>query len=184
VGKAEAEMLRKAERLTRRATGVGAVLCRAGSDRGVEAVEFALILPILLLLYFGMDELAQGVLAERRAAHTASTIGDLVSQSSTITQAEVGDIFNVGSGQTISVNRLVELLGGPIQRLPKRPGEPDCTFADVSKIQQRLGWRARVPFEQGVKVMLDHIQLWKDAPVWDERSIAAATAEWFTHLGR
>jgi Flp pilus assembly protein TadG len=43
-----------------------------------------------------MDELAQGVLAERRAAHTASTIGDLVSQSSTITQAEVGDIFNVG----------------------------------------------------------------------------------------
>jgi UDP-glucose 4-epimerase len=96
----------------------------------------------------------------------------------------VGDIFNVGSGQTISVNRLVELLGGPIQRLPKRPGEPDCTFADVSKIQQRLGWRARVPFEQGVKVMLDHIQLWKDAPVWDERSIAAATAEWFTHLGR
>jgi UDP-glucose 4-epimerase len=96
----------------------------------------------------------------------------------------VGDIFNVGSGQTISVNRLVELLGGPMQHLPKRPGEPDCTFADVSKIQQRLGWRARVPFEQGVKVMLDHIQLWKDAPVWDERSIAAATAEWFTHLGR
>ncbi len=47
-------MLKKAERLTRRATGVGVVLCRAGSDRGVEAVEFALILPVLLTLLFGI----------------------------------------------------------------------------------------------------------------------------------
>jgi Flp pilus assembly protein TadG len=67
---------------------------------GVAAVEFALLVPILCLLYFGMAELTQGVMAERRASHTASTIGDLVSQSSTITQAEVGDIFTVG--QTIT----------------------------------------------------------------------------------
>ena len=66
----------------------------------------------------------------------------------------------------MSVRHLVELLGGPIQHLPKRPGEPDCTFADVSKIQKMLGWRARVPFETGVRLMLDNIQLWKDAPVW------------------
>jgi hypothetical protein len=32
--------------------------------------------------------------------------------------------------------------------------------------------------------MLDNIQLWKDAPVWDEQSIAAATADWFAHLSR
>jgi UDP-glucose 4-epimerase len=31
--------------------------------------------------------------------------------------------------------------------------------------------------------MLDHIALWRDAPVWDEASIAAATREWFAHLG-
>jgi UDP-glucose 4-epimerase len=96
----------------------------------------------------------------------------------------VGEIFNVGSGKTMSIKHLVELLGGPIQHLPKRPGEPDCTFADVSKIQTRLGWRARVPFEQGVRIMLENIQLWKDAPVWDEQSIAAATSDWFAHLAR
>jgi UDP-glucose 4-epimerase len=94
-----------------------------------------------------------------------------------------GEVFNVGSGATQSVNRLVELLGGPVAHIPKRPGEPDCTFADVSKIHRFLGWKAQVPFEEGVRCMLDHIALWRDAPVWDEASIAAATREWFAHLG-
>lgn len=94
-----------------------------------------------------------------------------------------GDVFNVGSGRTVSINRLVELIGGPVQYIPKRPGEPDCTFADARKIQRRLGWQARVPFEEGVAVMLQNIQLWQDAPVWDEASIATATREWFAHLG-
>jgi Flp pilus assembly protein TadG len=72
----------------------------AADQGGVAAVEFALLVPILCLLYFGMDELTQGVMAERRASHTASTIGDLVAQSSTITQAEVADIFNIGDTVT------------------------------------------------------------------------------------
>jgi UDP-glucose 4-epimerase len=96
----------------------------------------------------------------------------------------VGEIFNVGSGATQSINKLVSLLGGPVTHIPKRPGEPDCTFADVSKIKQRLSWQAKVPFEQGVKIMLDHIDLWRDAPVWDAQSIAVATREWFAHLGK
>ena len=95
-----------------------------------------------------------------------------------------GERFNVGSGSTYRVNRLVELLGGPVVHIPRRPGEPDSTFADVTRIRQRIGWQAKVPLEEGVKVMLDNIQLWKDAPVWDERSIATATKEWFAHLGR
>ena len=95
-----------------------------------------------------------------------------------------GEIFNVGSGATQSINHLVGLLGGPVTHIPKRPGEPDCTFADVAKIHAALGWRAAVPFDDGVRVMLDNIQLWRDAPVWDEESIALATRQWFTHLGK
>ncbi|HEX3919627.1 MAG TPA: TadE/TadG family type IV pilus assembly protein [Caulobacteraceae bacterium] len=65
--------------------------------RGVAAVEFALLAPILLLLYFGVVELTQGLMTQERAAHTASTIGDLTAQSTTIDQAEITDIFAMGN---------------------------------------------------------------------------------------
>ncbi len=93
-----------------------------------------------------------------------------------------GEVLNVGSGNTHSVNRLVELLGGPVEHIPKRPGEPDCTFADVSKIQRLLGWKAKVSFEQGVKNMLAHIDDWKAAPIWTPEKIADATKTWFERL--
>jgi Flp pilus assembly protein TadG len=63
----------------------------------VSAVEFALLLPILMLLYFGVVELTQGAMTSQRAAHTASTIGDLVAQNTSVTAAEMTDIFSVGN---------------------------------------------------------------------------------------
>lgn len=94
-----------------------------------------------------------------------------------------GEAMNVGSGNHYSVNRLVELLGGEIEYIPKRPGEPDCTFADVGKIRALLGWSARISFEEGVRRMLERINDWKDAPVWNPGSIDQATASWFRYLG-
>ena len=43
------------------------------------------------------------------------------------------EVLNVGSGHHYSVNYLVSLLGGETVRIPRRPGEPDCTFADTTK---------------------------------------------------
>lgn len=94
-----------------------------------------------------------------------------------------GEAMNVGSGNHYSVNRLVELLGGEIEYIPKRPGEPDCTFADVGKIEKLLNWRAKVSFEEGVGRMLQNIDDWRDAPVWDPASIDKATEAWFHYLG-
>lgn len=90
--------------------------------------------------------------------------------------------YNVGSGATVSVNRLVELLGGNKVHIPKRPGEPDCTFACIDKIRDELGWRPRVTIEEGIGTMLQQINLWSDAPVWDPSSIEKATKTWFEHL--
>ena len=94
-----------------------------------------------------------------------------------------GEILNVGSGDTYAVNRLVELLGGEKSYIPRRPGEPDCTFADTSKINRLIGWNPSVSLEEGVSRMLEVIDDWRDAPLWDEKSIASATSDWFKHLG-
>jgi UDP-glucose 4-epimerase len=94
-----------------------------------------------------------------------------------------GEIWNLGAGNPQSVNRLVELLDGPVVHIPKRPGEPDCTWADIGKIQQDLGWRPVVPFDQGVRRMMEDIELWRDAPLWDPQTIAIATKTWFHYLG-
>lgn len=112
-------------------------------------------------------------------------VTDVVDAFVTAANAEVsGECFNVGSRNTYSVNRLVELLGArDVVHIPKRPGEPDCTWADVSKIENVLRWHAKVDFETGVRTMLDNIEYWREAPVWTSDSIAEATKEWFQHLG-
>ena len=93
-----------------------------------------------------------------------------------------GRVWNVGAGQPQSVNRLVELLGGEKIHIPKRPGEPDCTFADIGRIKAELGWSPKVSFEEGVARVLAAIDYWRDAPLWEPGSIAAATATWFKYL--
>ena len=96
----------------------------------------------------------------------------------------VGERFNVGAGNPQSINRLVELLGSEITYVPKRPGEPDCTWANIDKITRLIGWRPVVPFEEGVHKMMEEIDRWNDAPLWDPASIAKATETWFRYLGK
>jgi len=93
------------------------------------------------------------------------------------------EIYNVGSGQTVSVNRLVELLGCEKTYIPKRPGEPDCTYADISKIKKDLNWTPKVSIENGVQEILKNINYWQNAPVWNKQSIEIATKDWFKFLG-
>jgi UDP-glucose 4-epimerase len=92
-------------------------------------------------------------------------------------------VYNIGSGQTVSINRLTELLGGETVNIPKRPGEPDCTFADISEIRSDLKWQPKVPIEDGVKKVIENIDYWRNAPVWTPDSIATATEDWFKYLG-
>ena len=95
----------------------------------------------------------------------------------------VGRVYNLGAGKPQSVNRLIELLGGgEVVHLPRRPGEPDCTWADITRIQAELGWKPEVSFEEGVSKILANIDYWKNAPLWEPSSIAGATKLWFEFM--
>jgi UDP-glucose 4-epimerase len=96
--------------------------------------------------------------------------------------SKTGEIYNLGAGNPQPVNKIVELLNGPVEYIPARPGEPQCTWADITKITRDLGWKPSVTFEQGVQNILDNIEYWKDAPLWDPSSINKATKLWFETL--
>lgn len=136
-------------------------------------------------------------LAQLRAGEPLTVVGDGTQQRDFTYVTDVADAFllagesdlsgivlNVGTGEPQSVNRLVELLGGETVRVPVRPGEPDRTQADPTRIREILGWKPRVPFESGVASMLERLEDWRDAPVWTPDSIDRATRAWFEHLGR
>ena len=74
------------------------LLRRFGKDRkGVAAVEFALIAPAMILLYCGLVELCQAIIADRKTNHVASAVGDLVAQVDAVTASDVDDIFSIGN---------------------------------------------------------------------------------------
>lgn len=67
---------------------------------GISAIEFALIAPLMILLYFGGVELSFLMEADRRVTTVASTVGDLTSRTVTLSNDEIGDIF-LASNQLI-----------------------------------------------------------------------------------
>ncbi|QBX37293.1 pilus assembly protein [Brevundimonas sp. S30B] len=75
-----------------------ALLRRLRRDqRGLSAVEFALLAPIMVFFYFGLVEFCQGYMAQKRMGHVASQVADLVAQSDSVTGAQVDDIFSIGA---------------------------------------------------------------------------------------
>lgn len=112
-------------------------------------------------------------------------ISDVVDACLMVANSNIkNEILNIGSDNTYSINLLAKLLGGEIVNIPKRPGEPNCTYADISKIKKMLNWSPKVSFEKGVAVMLENIEQWRESPVWDENSIKEATKDWFKYLGK
>ena len=93
-----------------------------------------------------------------------------------------GEIFNIGSEKDVSVNRIAELLGGEKVYIPKRPGEPEKSLADISKIKKILFWKPKTSLEDGIKIMIKNKDFWKSAPVWTPSSINEIMSDWFKFL--
>jgi UDP-glucose 4-epimerase len=94
-----------------------------------------------------------------------------------------GTIWNLGSGNPQSVKKLVQLLNPKkIIFIPKRPGEPNITYANIKKIKKDLKWKPVISFEEGVSKILDNIEYWRNAPLWNKSNIAKETKLWFKYL--
>ena len=95
---------------------------------------------------------------------------------------KVNKIYNIGSGKEVKVNYIAKLIGGKKIYIPKRPGEPNRSLADISKIKKELNWKPSISIEEGVKNLLSIIHNWKNAPVWTPKSIKKETKTWFKLL--
>jgi len=111
-------------------------------------------------------------------------VTDIVNAIYTAVKSNItGEVINIGSNNTYSINQLVNLLDGEAINIPKRPGEPDCTWADITKAKKLLNWTPSVGFEEGVNMLINDIEYWSGAPIWDKDSIEKATEKWFEYLG-
>lgn len=82
--------------MSRDRSPIGFLTRLRGDRRGVAAVEFALIAPVMLLFYFGLAEFCQGFMAQKRMGRTAAAVADLVTQNESVTRADIADVFEVG----------------------------------------------------------------------------------------
>jgi UDP-glucose 4-epimerase len=87
--------------------------------------------------------------------------------------------YNIGIGNPRSVNELVKILGGKKIFIPKRPGEPFSTHADIKRVTRELDWKPKILLNEGLKKVLKEINYWKKSPLWTAKKINNATISWF-----
>ena len=75
-----------------------------------------------------------------------------------------------------------KLLGEKKIHIPKRPGEPDRSKADIKKLKKKLKWKPNISIRQGINELLKNIHYWSDAPIWTPKSIKKETKVWFKLL--
>jgi len=87
----------------------------SGDCRGLAAIEFAMVVPLMLVLFFGVVEFSSGIAVNRKVTLMARTLSDLTSQNTSVTATQLNNIFNASTGimtpySTTPVNaRIVEL---------------------------------------------------------------------------
>lgn len=100
--------------------------------------------------------------------------------------AAISKIFskkiNIGKGEPRSVNDMLKIIGGKRVEIPKRPGEPFQTFADISLAKAILRWKPAISLEVGLNKVLKNSSYWKRAPLWTPKNIKTATKTWFKYL--
>lgn len=132
----------------------------ARDTRGVAAIEFAFIAPILILLYFGMVEFCQGYMALKRTGHTASMVADIVSRTSAINKQQAEDVLDIG-----------DLIIGPFPtaNLRQRVG----SVTRVNATTYRVDWSVGVGEDMTTKMTVADAKIPSDLLAVGETAIVA-----------
>ena len=137
-----------------------------GDKRGVAAVEFAVIVPVMLVLFFGVDEFSSGVAVDRKVTLMARTLSDLTSQNISVTDTQLTNFFNASSAimtpyPSAPVKATITELYVDPATLQARvqwskgaaPRAPGTTVAIPTALQ---GWRHLSDLQRG------HLQIYSD----------------------
>ncbi len=125
------------------------------------------------------------IVGDGRQTRDFTYVSDIVSAILKASKSNLkSQILNVGSGKSVSILRIVSLLGGKKTYIKKRPGEPERTFADIKLIKNKFRWKPKIGIEQGIKLLINDINYWKNAPIWTPKKINKATKLWFKYLGK
>ncbi len=65
-------------------------------------------------------------------------------------------VYNLGSGKKTSINTIAKIFGGKKKYIPRRPGEPKNSLANISKIKKEIKWKPKISIEQGLKKLLNN----------------------------
>ena len=102
------------------------------------------------------------VFGDGSSARDYTYISDILDGIMACTRKEFGyEIFNLGEAQTVTLNRLIELLEEAIgkkaliERHPPQPGDLPITCADISKARRKLGYDPQVKIEHGLRLFID-----------------------------
>ncbi len=146
-----------------------AIWRRFGRDRkGAAAVEFALLAPVMITIYFGLVETCEAVLASRKADHVASSIGDLVAQSSgAVSTSDLDDIFAIGN--TIMSPFVTSTLQMRITSLtPNASGNPAVTWSyspTMGKLSAGTAKTVPVTISSGDSVIMSEVTYTYNSPL-------------------
>jgi Flp pilus assembly protein TadG len=114
----------------------------SGDCRGIAATEFAMIVPLMLTMFFGMVEFSSGVAVDRKVTLVARTLSDLTSQSTTVADSDLTNFF------TASVAILTPYSASPTQSTITE------LYIDPSTHKARVQWSKASTFNASGTVVL------------------------------
>lgn len=100
------------------------------------------------------DGKALTVVGDGRQTRDFIHVSDIASANLTVAEKDVdnyGEVYNVGTGMATSVKEIAEMISDEITHIPPRPAEARQSLADVSKIRDAYGWKAKVNLHQWIE---------------------------------